>query len=99
MNLSKIPVAFAVAFLFAASAPPAPARDQSMGRHSADDLKAVCAKVGGSFSQGKERYGCGTNCRGAPGTDCIVSCDASQKCSAQVIGARRPHSIESALKR
>lgn len=70
-----------------------------MGKHSADDLKAACAKVGGSFSQGKERYGCGTDCRGAPGTDCIVSCDASQKCSAQVIGARRPRNIESALKR
>jgi hypothetical protein len=70
-----------------------------MGKHSADDLKAACAKVGGSFSQGQERYGCGTNCRGAPGTDCIVTCEANQKCSAQVIGARHPRNIESALKR
>jgi len=53
-----------------------------MGKHSADDLKAACTKAGDLFSQDKERYGCGADCRGAPGTDCIVSCDASQKCGA-----------------
>ena len=60
----------------------ASARDLSMGKHSADDLKAACTKAGDLFSQDKERYGCGADCRGAPGTDCIVSCDASQKCGA-----------------
>ena len=77
---------------------PASARDMSLGKHSADELKAACGKIGGSFSQGKERYGCGTDCHGAPGTDCIVTCEASGKCIAQVVGARRPRTIESALK-
>lgn len=98
MYPSKFTVALVLAVLAAAVAPAA-ARDLSVGKHSADELKATCAKIGGSFSQGKERYGCGTDCRGAPGTDCIVSCTANEKCSAQVIGGRRPHTIESALKR
>ncbi|MBS0248102.1 MAG: hypothetical protein JSR61_15925 [Proteobacteria bacterium] len=98
MGLSKFTVALIVAALIGVAAP-ASARDLSMGKHSADELKAACAKIGGSFSQGKERYGCGTDCHGAPGTDCIVSCTTDEKCSAQVIGGRRPHSIESALKR
>lgn len=97
MYPSKFAVAVIVAGLVSVIAP-ASARDMSLGKHSADELKAACAKIGGSFSQGKERYGCGTDCHGAPGTDCIVTCEASQKCTAQVIGARRPRNIESALK-
>ncbi|MFA6267969.1 MAG: hypothetical protein WC670_19910 [Pseudolabrys sp.] len=81
------------------TAAPSLARDMPLHKHSADEVKAICAKVGGSFSQGKELYGCGTDCRGAPGTDCIVTCGADQNCTAQVIGARRPRTIESALKR
>lgn len=81
MIATKSTVALIVAGLVSADAP-ASARDLSMGKHSADDLKAACTKVGDLFSQDKERYGCGADCRGAPGTDCIVSCDASQKCGA-----------------
>lgn len=98
MLVVKSTVVLAVVVLVGAAIPAA-ARDQSMGKHSADELKATCAKIGGSFSQGQERYGCGTDCHGAPGTDCIVSCGADGKCTAQLMGGRRAHSIESALKR
>ncbi|WP_156380840.1 hypothetical protein [Pseudolabrys sp. Root1462] len=98
MVLSKFTVALTIAGLVAVAAP-ASARDLSMGKHSADELKATCARIGGSFSQGKERYGCGTDCHGAPGTDCIVSCGADGKCTAQLMGGRRAHTLESALKR
>jgi hypothetical protein len=76
---------------------PSWARDVSLHKHSADELKSVCAKVGGSFSQGGGVYGCGTNCNGGPGTDCMVNCDASQTCTAQVIGHRRPTTLQNAL--
>ena len=76
---------------------PSLARDIHLQKMSAADLKKVCDKVGGSFSQGPKRYGCGTDCRGGPGTDCIVSCEPGKRCIAQVIGARRPHTIAQAL--
>ena len=76
---------------------PALARDIAMHKHSAEEIKSVCDTVGGSFSQGANMYGCGTDCRGGPGTDCIVHCNAGKKCTAQVIGARRPHNVAQAL--
>jgi hypothetical protein len=73
------------------------ARDIHLPKTSADALKQVCEKVGGSFSQGTQRYGCGTDCKGGKGTDCLVTCEADQRCDAQVIGGRRPHTVEQAL--
>ena len=69
----------------------------SMHKHTAEEVKAVCDKVGGKFSQDAGVYGCGTNCNGGPGTDCIVSCKTDQPCFAQVIGSRRPTTLLSAL--
>jgi hypothetical protein len=76
---------------------PSLARDIALHKHAADEIKTVCAKAGGSFSQGAGVYACGTNCHGGPGTDCIVSCTADQTCTAQVIGGRRPTTPLSAL--
>jgi hypothetical protein len=76
------------------------ARDIYLAKQTVDDMKAVCQKTGGRFSQDKNGYGCGTNCKGGPGTDCIVFCKAGKKkCVAQVVGGRRPHSVESALQK
>ncbi len=74
------------------------ARDIHFAKHTVDDIKAICSKVGGRYSQDSSGYGCGTDCHGNPGTDCIVFCKADKKCVAQVIGGRRPHDVESALK-
>jgi len=76
---------------------PSLAKDITLHKTSAEELKSTCDKVGGSFSQGPKRYGCGTNCHGGPGTDCIVSCAPDHKCVAQVIGGRRPHTVADAL--
>ncbi len=73
------------------------AKDITLPKTDAATLKSVCDKAGGKFSEGPQRYGCGTNCRGGPGTDCIVNCAPGEKCNAQVIGARRPHSVAEAL--
>jgi hypothetical protein len=80
-----------------ALAGPASAKDIYLPKCTVDELKSVCAKVGGKFSQDAHGFGCGTNCKGGPGTDCIVFCQPDKKCVAQVIGSRRPKSIESAL--
>jgi hypothetical protein len=77
----------------------ATARDITLKKTSADELKAICTKVGGKFTQGPKRYGCGTDCKGGTGTDCIVSCAPDGKCVAQVVGGRRPRTIEEALTR
>jgi len=73
------------------------ANEVSLHKHTADELKAVCDKVGGKFSQGTDSYGCGTDCKGGPGTDCTVGCKTDQPCYAQVTGARRPTTLENAL--
>jgi hypothetical protein len=98
MRISTLTLALVIAGFVGISAP-AQARALSMHKHSAEELQKICTKVGGRFSQGPKRYGCGTDCNGGTGTDCIVSCDADQKCEAQVIGARRPHTLESALRK
>jgi hypothetical protein len=76
---------------------PALANEVSLHKHSADELKNICQKTGGKFSQDASGYGCGTNCHGGPGTDCIVACKADQNCTGQVIGSRRPKDLQSAL--
>ncbi len=73
------------------------ANEISMHKHSAEEIKTICDKVGGKFSQDAGGYGCGTNCNGGPGTDCIVSCKTEQQCYAQVIGSRRPTTVLNAL--
>jgi hypothetical protein len=73
------------------------AGDVTLAKTSADQLKDACAKAGGKFSQDTKGYGCGTDCHGGPSTDCVVYCPVDQKCTAQVIGARRPRSVAEAL--
>ena len=73
------------------------ARDLNLPKTNTEVLKSACDKANGKFSQDAKGYGCGTNCLGGPGTDCIVHCEADQKCTAQVIGARRPKSVAEAL--
>jgi len=73
------------------------AGDLHLPKTSAAELKQVCEKVGGSYSEGGGRYGCATDCKGAKGTDCIVSCEPDKKCDAQVFGGRRIHTVAQAL--
>lgn len=73
------------------------ASDVNLPKHTPDELKAICAKAGGKFSQDSGGYGCGTDCRGGAGTDCTVFCKPDQKCVAQVIGSRRPRHAFDAL--
>lgn len=73
------------------------ARDLTLPKTSSDQLKSACDKAGGKFSQDARGYGCGTDCAGKAGTDCTVFCSADNKCTAQVIGARRPRSVADAL--
>jgi hypothetical protein len=73
------------------------AAEVTLPKTTADQLKDACTKAGGRFSQDASGYDCGTNCQGGPSTDCTVHCAADQKCTAQVIGARRPRSVAEAL--
>ncbi len=73
------------------------ARDVSIGKHTAEEVKSVCDKVGGKFSQDATGHYCGTNCHNGPGTDCVVGCKTGQTCIAQVIGSRRPTTLANAL--
>jgi hypothetical protein len=73
------------------------ARDLHLPKTSAAELKQICEKVGGSYSEGAGRYGCATDCKGAKGTDCIVSCIADKPCDAQVFGGKRTRTVEQAL--
>jgi hypothetical protein len=75
----------------------ATAKDLTLPKTSADAIKSACTQAGGKFSQDAKSYGCGTDCHGGPGTDCVVYCETDQKCTAQVIGGRRPHSVAAAL--
>lgn len=83
--------------MLAALAASASAGDITLPKTAADALKNACDKAGGKFSQGAALYGCGTDCAGKPGTDCTVTCEASKKCTAQVVGGRRPRSVADAL--
>ena len=76
---------------------PSFAAEVSIGKHAAEEVKSVCDKVGGKFSQDATGHYCGTDCHGGPGTDCIVGCKTGQACIAQVIGSRRPTTLVKAL--
>lgn len=76
---------------------PCLAGDVHLPNQTVEEMKGVCTKAGGKFSQDAGGYECGTNCHGAPGTDCVVFCKTGEKCVAQVIGARRPRNALSAL--
>ncbi len=76
---------------------PALARDIYVGKHTADELKSICTKVNGKFTQDSTSYDCGTDCKGKPGTACNVWCRPGKRCVAQVNGGRRPHDVMSAL--
>jgi hypothetical protein len=76
---------------------PSLARDIYFPKQTADQLKAICDKVGGKLSQADSGIGCGTDCHGKPGTDCTVYCPTGKRCVAQVIGGRRPRDAASAL--
>ncbi len=84
---------------FALGIGPSLAQGVSLHKHTAEELKAVCDKAGGSFSQDAEGYGCGTNCKDKPGTDCVVACKNGQDCIAQVSGRGRPTNLLNALVR
>jgi hypothetical protein len=73
------------------------AKDITLPKTSPEAVKSACTKAGGKFSQDTKSYGCGTDCHGGQGTDCVVYCETDQKCTAQVIGGRRPHSVAAAL--
>lgn len=76
------------------------ASEAAMHKFGADELRRACDKAGGKFSQDPGGYGCGTNCQGKPGTDCIVACKNNDKgCYAQVPGRARPRSLDNALTR
>jgi hypothetical protein len=49
------------------------------GTHSPDEIKGTCSEVGGTFSEGANRYTCDKDC----GNDiCIVTCQkTTQKCT------------------
>jgi hypothetical protein len=85
------------AILSAAAANPASAAEVRLLKQSVDQLKITCQKVGGSFSQDSGGYACGTDCLGHAGTDCSVFCQNAGGCTAQVIGSRRPRTVEQAL--
>jgi hypothetical protein len=78
---------------------PSWAIDTRLAKTSVEEIKSICEKVGGSFTQDAGGYGCGTDCHGGPGTACIVNCKPDQKCVAQVTRGRRPHSILQALQK
>lgn len=77
---------------------PSAARDIRLHKRTLDEIESVCEKVGGEFSQDSRGYGCGTNCKGGPGTACTVYCLTDHRCIAQVIGGRRPTSVQNALR-
>ena len=77
---------------------PASARDIHLHiKMSAQALHQTCDQTGGRFSQGPKRYGCGTDCHGHPGTDCIVTCEPGHRCIAQTTGGRRARTVMQAL--
>ena len=85
------------AMVTAATAYPTSAAEVRLPKQSVDQLKSACQKVGGSFSQDGVGYACGTDCRGGAGTDCSVFCKNGGGCTAQVIGSRRPKTVEETL--
>ncbi len=78
---------------------PALARDIRLQiRMSMLALWQSCDQAGGRFSGGPQGYGCGTDCRGHPGTGCVVTCAPGQLCVARVKGGRRARTVSEALR-
>jgi|SRR5262245_29048392 hypothetical protein len=76
------------------------ASEMAMRKLTAEELKRACDKAGGVFSQDTGGYGCGTDCQGKSGTDCVVACKNNDKnCFAQVPGRARPANLPDALVR
>ncbi len=94
MRKSMVPLVLVAALGFSV---PALARDLHLEKQTPEQLKSVCDKVSGKFTQDKSGYACGTDCKGHGGTACLVYCQPDKRCVAQVVGARRPRTIESAL--
>lgn len=93
-------ISLILATTFSLSAGASLASETTMRKISADELKSVCDKAGGSFSQDAVGYGCGTNCQGKSGTDCVLACKNNDKnCFAQVPGRARPTSPLNAVVR
>ena len=98
MRYSTIPIIFAAILGFSVGS--SMASETTMRKSSVEELKSVCDKAGGSFSQDAGGYGCGSNCQGKPGTDCVLNCKNNEKsCFAQVPGRTRPTSPLNALVR
>jgi hypothetical protein len=98
MRNSTIPISLAVILGFSVGL--SMASETTMRKASMEELKSVCDKAGGSFSQDAGGYGCGSNCQGKPGTDCVLACKNDEKsCFAQVPGRARPTSPLNALVR
>ena len=87
---STIPIIFAAILGFSVGS--SMASETTMRKSSVEELKSVCDKAGGSFSQDAAGYGCGSNCQGKPGTDCVLNCKNNEKsCFAQVPGLFAPN--------
>jgi len=68
-----------------------------LAKSTVEEIKSICEKVGGAFTQDAGGYGCGTDCHGGPGTTCIVNCRPDQRCVAQMSRGKRPRSLINAL--
>ena len=56
---------------------PAMAVDVDLGKHSADEIKSTCDRLGGKFVSDGQTYGCSKKC---PGGTCAVICDKDDGC-------------------
>ena len=65
----RILIAPIVVLGFLALAAPCLASDIHLPGQTADQIKAICDKAGGKFSQDQNGYDCGTDCQGKPGTE------------------------------
>ena len=72
------------------------AEESTLPKTNAEQLKDACNKAGGKFSQDAKSIGVVPTARAAP-APIARSTARSTKCTAQVIGARRPHSVAEAL--
>lgn len=53
------------------------AEDVDLGKHSADEIKSTCDRLGGKFVSDGQTYGCSKKC---PGGTCAVICDKDDGC-------------------
>jgi hypothetical protein len=80
----------ALGALLLGAEPSLAAKKLQIGTHTAEELRNVCYQTGGAFSQDSTGYRCQTNCRGGPGTQCVIACKNDNTCSAQMPGRSRP---------